>query len=550
MPRRPEIGNVQLYPNRPLKKSDKNGYVLKFYCPIRQKRIRKNCGTRDKREARRILRECRERLLNGEYERSGGAIIAEHEVGVSPTESPSKNEGVSSERAPSENGSWEACVDEYKKHQKVRVRETSLNDALSRIHIAERIFDNYREEKGLPIGLPVQLVFNLDQLEFLQERLLAGDEGRYDSRSPNTVNSMMGAIMAFVRFCHRKNWISSVPHIEDLKADSVMKGRPLTEVEFDLMIEVTPDVVGQSSAESWRFALSVLWESGFRVGELMDFHWTDNRHICPSFPKSKNRHPTITIPSTQKNGRNQEIPMLPGLQELLREVPQRDRNGWIVNPLPIEYTIQGHSEWYRPSSKDLEQLVTEFSNCSIATACNVSETTVRKWLAKAGIRRKREFKHSTGTISKSEIARIRRHATRYREREAKRSNVRLTKERVGRIIAMIGKEAGIVVQEADDQRREKFASAHDLRRGCAMRLINAGVSAESLKVIMRHKDFATTEKHYGALRSAQSAANEVAMKLTEANSTPLVGGFMGGTDDSPTLDPNEVVKLKALLNSI
>lgn len=39
---RKAIGNVQLYPNRPLRESEKNRYVLKFYCPIRQKRIRKN----------------------------------------------------------------------------------------------------------------------------------------------------------------------------------------------------------------------------------------------------------------------------------------------------------------------------------------------------------------------------------------------------------------------------------------------------------------------------------------------------------------------------
>ena len=74
MPRKPEIGNVQLYPNRPLKVSDKNGYVLKFYCPVQRKRIRKNCGTRNRREARSILRECRERLINGQYIESGGAI--------------------------------------------------------------------------------------------------------------------------------------------------------------------------------------------------------------------------------------------------------------------------------------------------------------------------------------------------------------------------------------------------------------------------------------------------------------------------------------------
>ena len=34
MARPPEIGNVKLYPDRPLRDSDKNGFVLKFYCPI------------------------------------------------------------------------------------------------------------------------------------------------------------------------------------------------------------------------------------------------------------------------------------------------------------------------------------------------------------------------------------------------------------------------------------------------------------------------------------------------------------------------------------
>ena len=79
MTRGPDIGNVQLYPDRPLRRDDKNGYVLKFYCPIVGKRIRKNCGTRDRREARRIQRECRDRLLDGKYVASGGAITESHE---------------------------------------------------------------------------------------------------------------------------------------------------------------------------------------------------------------------------------------------------------------------------------------------------------------------------------------------------------------------------------------------------------------------------------------------------------------------------------------
>jgi len=95
------------------------------------------------------------------------------------------------------------------------------------------------------------------------------------------------------------------------------------------------------------------------------------------------------------------------------------------------------------------------------------------------------------------------------------------------LLAKIGEAANIVVQGADGLKRLKYASSHDLRRGCALRLINAGVSAKTVRIIMRHKSFATTEKHYGAILGAQSAAKELAHKLNNDNSPELVGGFMG-----------------------
>ena len=93
---------------------------------------------------------------------------------------------------------------------------------------------------------------------------------------------------------------------------------------------------------------------------------------------------------------------------------------------------------------------------------------------------------------------------------------RLTKERVSRIISLIGEKANVIVRQEDERNgtRKKFASSHDLRRGCALRLIDAGVSAETLMVVMRHADFATTQKFYGAMRSAQSAAAEVRQKMS------------------------------------
>jgi hypothetical protein len=146
MPRRPEIGNIQLYPNRPLQRSDKNGYVLKFYCPIRQKRVRKNCGTRDRREARKILRECRERLLNGDDMASGGGITAEQAL-VSPTPL------FPSGRENDDNKSWQECFEKYRMNRKSRIRNGSFEDAMSRINIAERIFEKSRGNCGLEDSL-------------------------------------------------------------------------------------------------------------------------------------------------------------------------------------------------------------------------------------------------------------------------------------------------------------------------------------------------------------------------------------------------------------
>lgn len=64
---------------------------------------------------------------------------------------------------------------------------------------------------------------------------------------------------------------------------------------------------------------------------------------------------------------------------------------------------------------------------------------------------------------------------------------------------------------------------------------------------MRHKDFATTEKHYGAMGSAQSAACEVNAKLaTDATNE----AFVGGQKETPQLTAEELLKLKCLLNSL
>jgi integrase len=444
---------------------------------------------------------------------------------------------------------WLDCYDRYRDFKQNRVRDNSLGHALSRIGIAERILEDRRQDQGLPEGGPVADYMTLDGLEYLQDRLLAGDESRFDSRAPTTVNTMVGAVMTFVRYCHAHGWISDVPRVQKLDVDDVMKGRPISQAEFDAMVEAVPEIVGQRSAPSWVSTLKVLWESAFRVGDVMSFSWDDQRRIHPIWPNGGNQRPTLMIPSTQKNGKAQEIPMLPGLRDLLEEVPETDRYGWVVNPQPIDYQVRSREDWFRPPPSDLSELAGQYGNSAIARACGVTETAVRKWLAQDSVGIPSAMSRSTRDIPMKSVPELRQRAEQHRAQMQIASCRRLTKEHVGRVISRIGTEAGIVVQQEDPEtgRRLKYASAHDIRRGCAKRLINAGISAETLKVIMRHHDFATTEKFYGATRAAQSAAAEVYDKLESADNTPQQDS---PPDASAQLSSEEVQKLKALLNSI
>jgi integrase len=82
-------------------------------------------------------------------------------------------------------------------------------------------------------------------------------------------------------------------------------------------------------------------------------------------------------------------------------------------------------------------------------------------------------------------------------------------EWVGKVISRIGKAAGIVVQPAKGGKKEKYASAHDLRRSCARRLRKAGTPLEEISRLLRHADIETTLRYYAEEDDVQEAAKVV-----------------------------------------
>ncbi len=543
MARTPDIGNVQLYPDRPLRKSDKNGYTLKFYCPLAGKRIRKNCGTRDRTEARKILKECSRRLIGGEYESSNGAITAKHEL---HTRTPLYLRELD---AVAENVGWNEAFEKYLAFKEKRLRTKSISCLSSSLQMVERILEARRANDSLPPGVTLMEAATLSSLEFLQEQLLEGAEGQYESRATTTVNSIVSVVMAFLRYCHKHGWIEKLPAIDDLDEDEAMRGRPITGEEFDRIINTVPKVVGNQSTDSWRFLLRVLWETGFRIADVLNFYWDDDSKIHPVCNSREKENWKLLIPSTQKNGKFDEIPMLPALASLLEQVPVAERQGRVAKLQPVEFDVPGKKEGaFTPRLDDLARLIVDYSNCSIAKACNVSEQTVRKWILKSGLERQDSIRCFGEEIPEEAV-------TELKTRSAKKTvaEANLSTDRVSRIICSIGQEAGVIVRSPNEQRgtRIKYASAHDLRRSFAERLYNRGMSAETLMVLMRHRDFTTTRKFYGAKRRAESASREVyALLGSDASKSELVGGLVGGIEKAPQLSAEELKKLKALLNAI
>jgi integrase len=95
---------------------------------------------------------------------------------------------------------------------------------------------------------------------------------------------------------------------------------------------------------------------------------------------------------------------------------------------------------------------------------------------------------------------------------------------VGRVVSLIGKKAGVVVNKADG----KFASAHDLRRVFGTRWAPR-VKPATLQLLMRHADISTTLKYYVAQDAADVADELWAGWGATVGKTPAIGNTVGNS---------------------
>ena len=300
-------------------------FQIRYTCPIEKREIRLSVGSRDREEAEQLKSEVEARLLLG-------------------LEVQTRKEQVHGPEM-----DWESFREAYRTHHLSTLRDKSAAAAESRLDIAERILN------------PKTLgeMSESARLQTLQTRLLAGDHSRKKKRrSSHTVRGYMKAVVAALNWAYLQDWLPKQPKLPRIKVSKskVMKGRPITAAEFEAMVKATPEVVGSEASDSWIFVLKGLWESALRIEELMHVSWDKPETIRPVWIKGQN--PVLEIPAfLQKNDTEEQIPLLPGFEKLLLEVPEAKRKGWVFRPISLQLRLGRKFKVRRPDSEWVAKVI-------------------------------------------------------------------------------------------------------------------------------------------------------------------------------------------------
>ena len=356
-------------------------FQLRYDCPIEKRQVRISTGTRDEAEAERQKAELEAKLLLGLATKARRDAVL----------------GTDME--------WPEFREQYRTLHLATIRDSSAIHAESRLDLAERIL------KPRTLGD----VADPNALQRLQARLLAGDQSRRKKpRSPHTVRGYMGCVLAAVNWAYLQGWLANAPKIRKLKTpkSKVMKGRPITEAEFERMLECTPGVVGEKAAESWQYILRGLWESALRLDELMHVSWDIPGTIRPVWKDGQLS--VLDIPAAlQKNDTEESIPLLPWFEAVLLETPPEYRTGWVFEPLSLQLRIGRKVRHHRPDAEWVGRVVSRIGEAAGIVVEQADERTGRpiKYATAHDLRRSCGERLREAGVPPLVICRVMRHAS-------------------------------------------------------------------------------------------------------------------------------------------
>ncbi|TWT57267.1 site-specific tyrosine recombinase XerD [Thalassoglobus neptunius] len=153
---------------------------------------------------------------------------------------------------------------------------------------------------------------------------------RKRGNSEFTVKRHLIELRKILRWALRNHYIQHLPNFEMPKKLKGAKSRAVTSEEFDRILKVIPDVIGEDRAASWEFLITGLWWSGLRVDEAMSLHWTDPSNLMVDL---SGKYPMFQIQAHAEKGRKfRLLPMAPEFAGFLESVPRKKRRGLVFRP--------------------------------------------------------------------------------------------------------------------------------------------------------------------------------------------------------------------------
>ena len=156
-------------------------------------------------------------------------------------------------------------------------------------------------------------------------------ELRRSGVAETTIKGYLAHLKAALNWAVRQKLLvimPSFPRIQRAKrgGGTPMKGRPITQEEFERMLDAVPTVVSRLKVPEWRHYLVGLWWSGLRLEESLDLWWDRPEKIQPMFPKDG--QPLFQIPGELEKGHTDRLlPMAPEFALLLEPTPEANRTG-------------------------------------------------------------------------------------------------------------------------------------------------------------------------------------------------------------------------------
>ena len=153
-------------------------------------------------------------------------------------------------------------------------------------------------------------------------------ELRGEGMKDGTIASILRHLRPALMWAVSMGLLSKVPEIHmprRPKGQSLMRGRPITEEEFDRLL-LAVSKVRPHDAPAWVHYLTGLWLSGLRLEESLALSWEPD---APFHADLTGRRPAFRIfGEAQKSGRDEILPMTPDFaQWLLETTPEVERQG-------------------------------------------------------------------------------------------------------------------------------------------------------------------------------------------------------------------------------